>query len=205
MTELEQIAAGLLAQWTAQGNTGGGPIAVAALLDDLFPYRIARRFVAVDASEDYEALLLRLLSEEEDLVRVEPVDAADLARATTASRIPDLDVLQLLRGATVTISDRTIGRLKKAVAARPARTESVDHDAMTTSKAPAPAEAPPVAAATDTTECWSCDQPLPAGRAVKFCPFCGADQREPACPSCGAAVERTWHHCPDCGTRLRAA
>ncbi|HEY4320232.1 MAG TPA: zinc ribbon domain-containing protein [Gemmatimonadales bacterium] len=205
MTDLEALTAALLSQWQEHGGSGGGPIGVSELLDKVLPYRIARRVVEVDASEDYEALVLRLLAEEDDLVRVEPVDAADLARATVASRLPDLDVLQLLRSATVTVTDRTAARLRQAAAqvARqraeplPLAEDLPAHDAMAATPAHA-VEAVAVA------ECWSCSQELPAGRAVKFCPHCGADQRDPACPSCGVAVEREWQHCPDCGARLRA-
>jgi hypothetical protein len=50
--------------------------------------------------------------------------------------------------------------------------------------------------------CWSCSEGLPEGRSVKFCPFCGADQRPPACPACDGAIERHWKHCPDCGIKL---
>jgi len=35
---------------------------------------------------------------------VEPVEAADMAKATINSRLPDLDALQLLRSASVTIT-----------------------------------------------------------------------------------------------------
>ena len=72
MTELEGFAAALLGQWRAGGGKGGGPIAVSELLARVFPYRVARRILGIDVSEDYEALVLRLLSEEQDLVRVAP-------------------------------------------------------------------------------------------------------------------------------------
>jgi hypothetical protein len=250
MTDLERFAAALLTQWRAEGGTDGGPIAVSALLTKVFPYRVARRTLGIDVSEDYEALVLRLLSEEEDLVRVEPVDAADMAKATITSKLPDLDVLQLLRAATITITPRSIARLEGVLPMPNPKDESkwaepdlparVDPDAARTPDAmprvqveppakepadetkviplrverepvpvpPVPTGPPPAFLTTVSfsppaeEHCWSCVEPLPADREVKFCPFCGADQRQPACAACGAGVERKWKHCPDCGARL---
>jgi hypothetical protein len=220
------------------------------LLTKVFPYRVARRTLGIDVSEDYEALVLRLLSEEEDLVRVEPVDAADMAKATITSKLPDLDVLQLLRAATMTITPRSIARLEGVLPMPSPKDESrwadpglpahVDSDAAPLVDGipgpqveepgkepaddtrviplradrqpglaqPAPAGPPPAFLTTVSfsppteARCWSCAEPLPADREVKFCPFCGADQRQPTCAACGAGVERTWKHCPDCGVKL---
>ena len=250
MTELERFAAALLTQWRADGGTDGGPIAVSALLTKVFPYRVARRTLGIDVSEDYEALVLRLLSEEEALVRVEPVDAADMARATITSKLPDLDVLQLLRAATVTITSRSIARLEGVLPMPTAKDESKWAEAdspvelppdaaarlepvpslqaelpgteptndtkvipLRAEREPDPAPAvptgPPPAFLTTVTfsppaeeRCWSCSEPLPPDREVKFCPFCGADQRQPTCAACGTSVERKWKHCPDCGAKL---
>lgn len=268
MTELERLAATLLVQWRADGGANGGPIMVSALLDRVLPYRVARRILGIDVSEDYEALVLRLLSEDEDLVHVEPVEAADMAKATINSRLPDLDALQLLRSATLTITERTIARLGDVLPMPSAKEESkpaptsapvTSEDApprgarrgsATSTRAkgtqrtaefeatkvaaspPAPAAIPEdndviplhpeVAATADAkpsdpppeflttvsftppaaAHCWSCTGVLPVDRAVKFCPFCGADQRQPTCGKCGATAERGWKHCPDCGTKL---
>jgi hypothetical protein len=230
MTELERFAAALLTQWRADGSADGAPIVVSALLDKVLPYRVARRTLGIDVSEDYEALVLRLLAEDEDLVRVEPVSAADMAKATITSRLPDLDALQLLRSAQLTFTQRAIARLDDG----PPRTEATpsvaadpgpatpsailelhrDPDiiplhpmsgpAVDSKPAGPPAEflttvtfTPPAAA-----HCWNCSDALPVDRAVKFCPFCGADQRQPTCAACGAAAERGWKHCPECGTKL---
>lgn len=270
MTELERLAAALLVQWRTDGGVAGGPIAVSALLDRVLPYRVARRILGIDVSEDYEALVLRLLAEEEDLVRVDPVDAADMAKATVNSRLPDLDALQLLRSATVTLTERTIARLgdvlpmpsakeeaKPAPAPAPAPVTNDEPPSRTARRGSAPssrskatqraaefeapaaaasAPAPPVAPngndviplhpeiatvseskpagpqpdfLTTVTftppvaaHCWSCTGVLPLDRAVKFCPFCGTDQRQPTCTECGAMAERGWKHCPDCGATL---
>jgi hypothetical protein len=243
MTELEQFAATLLMQWRADGGAADAAIGVSALLDKVFPYRVARRTLGIDVSEDYEALVLRLLAEDEDLVRVEPVSAADMAKATITSRLPDLDALQLLRSARLTFTERAIARLDGGSAHTEAssRTEATPPVAEDpSSRAPAtqrvaaveapqsprnkdviplypthapvtqaaPAEPPPEFLATVTftppaaTHCWSCSDPLPLDRATKFCPFCGADQRQPTCAACGAAAERGWKHCPECGAKL---
>jgi len=250
MTELERFAAALLVQWRSDGGTDAQPITVGALLDKVFPYRLARRVLGIDVSEDYEALVLRLIAEEEQLVRTEPLDAAEMAKSTMTSKLPDLDVLQLLRAATISLTSRTIARLEGVLPMPPAREESrwaepaapvpeppAENDtlpdaapAVALEAAPAeraspdiiplhpagpesahertPTEPPPAFLTTvsftppsgDT--CWSCSEVLPKDRTVKFCPFCGADQRQPTCGACGTPVERRWKHCPECGGSL---
>jgi hypothetical protein len=236
MTELERFAATLLTQWRADGGVDGAPITVSVLLDRVLPYRVARRMLGIDVSEDYEALVLRLLAEDEDLVRTEPVNAADMAKATITSRLPDLDALQLLRSAQVSFSERAIARLgdtlsRTEVSARAEATQSVAadpgpstppmmlelhrdpdiiplHPVILSAADSKPAEPPPEFLTTVTftppapAHCWSCTESLPVDRAVKFCPFCGADQRQPTCAACGAATERSWKHCPECGAKL---
>ncbi len=204
MTELERLAAVLVTQWRSEGGHDGESIAVSALLDRVLPYRVARRSLGIDINEDYEALMLRLLSEEEGLVRVMPPDAAALAAATSGARLPDLSVLQLLRSATVMIPAATVARLADRVAA-PAKDASPWAPEAVAEVVPATEPAVPSMAATAPAapvQCWSCSEMLPTDRQVKFCPFCGSDQRQPVCRSCGAVAERGWKHCPDCGGSL---
>jgi hypothetical protein len=190
MTELERVAAALISQWRGEGGGDAEPIGVGALLDRVLPYRVARRILGIDVNEDYEALMLRLLAEEEQLVHVTPADAAELAKATSGARLPDLGVLQLLRSASITLDAAVLARLAGAAPSVPA--------------AGSKWAAEPVAVPADPSgaTCWSCVEALPRGRQVKFCPFCGADQRQPACAACGAQAERGWKHCPDCGGPL---
>jgi hypothetical protein len=234
MTDLERFAAALRSQWRSEGSTEAGPIGVGAILDRVLPYRIARRNLGIDVSEDYEAMVLRLVAEEAGLARVEPPEAGEMARTTLAAKLPDLDVLKLLRSATLTLSDEAVEQLDGVLPMPPSHDESkwappverVEGDlppdnsdiiplpispalaeavaeatAMPLSPAPEPVSPVPETPSAEAW-CWSCADPLPANRQVKFCPFCGADQRQPACPACGASVERRWRHCPECGVRL---
>jgi predicted RNA-binding Zn-ribbon protein involved in translation (DUF1610 family) len=224
MTELQRFTAAVLAQWQARGGTGGGPIAVADLLERVLPYRLARRELGIDVSEDYEAIMLRLIAEEEQLVRTDPVDAADMAKTTISSKLPDLDVLQLLRAATITVTPRAqvilAGEesleLTGAVAVEEAASSETpvvaDAEPESTWAPPRPIptadhqEPPPVTTTPSAADesCWSCHEALPPARNAKYCPQCGADQQQPNCAACGGAVERRWKHCPDCGAKLWA-
>jgi hypothetical protein len=59
------------------------------------------------------------------------------------------------------------------------------------------AEPPPPAASRE--DCWSCNEPLPAGRPVRFCPQCGLVQIEIPCEECSAPLEPDWKFCVSCG------
>lgn len=64
---------------------------------------------------------------------------------------------------------------------------------------PPPLPAPDRELSHGLSACGFCDAALPAGRRVRFCPFCGADQRLRPCPRCDAVLESGWHYCISCG------
>jgi RNA polymerase subunit RPABC4/transcription elongation factor Spt4 len=221
MTDLERFAAVLLTELQSEGVSAGGDLAVGSLLDRTFPYKVARRTLALDTVEDYELLVLRLVAEEGMMVHTSPVEAAEMARATLATRIPDLDVLRLLRSATITFTDDTMGRLdgvrlmprgdapapvptEDAASDEPATAPSADHGVIPIRRVQEVADATAVGGRTPAARpaCWQCAAALPTGRTVNFCVECGADQRQPACGGCGVVVERDWKHCPACGHAL---
>ncbi len=47
--------------------------------------------------------------------------------------------------------------------------------------------------------CRACDQVLPAGRPITFCPHCGQNLTTVNCPACGSELELEWRFCPSCG------
>lgn len=53
-----------------------------------------------------------------------------------------------------------------------------------------------------TAACFGCDASLPQGREVRFCPFCGHDQRLRPCASCGEVLEPGWRFCIGCGAGI---
>lgn len=228
MTDLERFAAVLLAEWLQEGRHHGDPIAVGSLLDRTLPYRTARKLLGIDVSEDYEMLVLRLIAEENGLVRTEPTAAAAMARETVASKLPDLDVLHRLHSAAMTFTDEAVDRLEgvrpmpvappepAAIPEPPSPPASrtvipIRPEVEVPSEVPAPPKVPDeppaefltgVAFTPPAPGCWSCQTPLPTDRVVKFCVACGADQRAPSCPGCGTTVERGWSFCPECGGGL---
>lgn len=124
MTDLERFAAVLLAEWLQEGRHHGDAIAVGSLLDRTLPYRTARKLLGIDVSEDYEMMVLRLVAEEGGLVHTEPAEAAMVARETLGTKVPDLDLLQRLRSASMVFTDDAADRLEGVrpipVAAAPA-------------------------------------------------------------------------------------
>jgi len=212
MSELQRFAAAILAQWRSEGGGDAAPIDVSVLLDRVLPYRMARRMLGIDISEDYEALMLRLLAEEGGFATITPSDAAELAREELRAKLPELAVLQLLRSSSIVLNASRIDAAAAVDAAPAAATAPIPPlkespwapppAPPAPAPAPAPAALPVVDDVTSADACWACFEPLPVGPNVKFCPFCGADQRQPTCNACGAAAQIGWKHCAECGAKL---
>ena len=47
--------------------------------------------------------------------------------------------------------------------------------------------------------CRACNEQLPVGRAITFCPHCGENLTRVNCPACGSEMEFDWRFCPVCG------
>ena len=172
----------------------------------LVPYRATRGDVGVDTAEEYELLLLRLLSGERGYMFTDEVMQDDIRREL-ASGNPDLTTLQAYGTAKVTLAQQA---LRLVLEAEPPQ------------GSPAVAEVPPVAAAKPrpsfqtnvsripdpTVEtparaprpgCRFCGQPLPEGRDVTFCAHCGQNPKVRRCPGCSSDLEPGWKFCVTCG------
>lgn len=48
-------------------------------------------------------------------------------------------------------------------------------------------------------QCRACNEELPGGRPITFCPHCGQNVTVTNCPACGSELEVGWRFCPTCG------
>jgi hypothetical protein len=71
--------------------------------------------------------------------------------------------------------------------------------------APEPAITPNPVVPQAGERCRFCDEVLPAGRAITFCPHCGQNVTTTNCPACGSELEVGWKFCPTCGRPAGAA
>lgn len=71
-----------------RGHPPDQPIKVSELYQDLVPYRAVRSALGVELNADYEHALLRLLSGERDLLRLEPQQARDELRREVEASYP---------------------------------------------------------------------------------------------------------------------
>ncbi|HEY4129818.1 MAG TPA: zinc ribbon domain-containing protein [Gemmatimonadaceae bacterium] len=53
-------------------------------------------------------------------------------------------------------------------------------------------------------KCRSCNETLPPGRPITFCPHCGQNLTTMNCPACGSELELGWKFCPICGRPANA-
>jgi hypothetical protein len=185
---------------------------VAELYQDLVPYRTHRGQLGFASNQDYEAAVLGLLAGLGDFARIEPAEARETLAAEAASRNPDPTLFREFAAARVRLNQQRVRTLLagNAAYAPPSETPEPEPSAAPTAAAVSPpppvfelaAEPPPPRirqTAPATPRCPSCEQALPADRAVVFCPFCGKEVGRPVCARCGDDLAPEWRFCPRCG------
>jgi hypothetical protein len=207
------------------------PLTVAEMVRTVVPYRTSRDALGLDSSEDYDLLILRLLSGEGGFVEVRPAEVAARAAAEVAGIHPDPALLREFGGTEVTLATarlaQALGPGPDAAWAPPEAVdseqtlESLDSDAdsdedpgvIETGRVPWTVD--PIsggrggviplhtgAVPDEGTRCGYCGGLLPAGRQVNFCPHCGQSQTFIRCGECGNEVEFGWKHCVACGASV---
>ena len=170
------------------------PVAtVADLYQQLIPYRAVRAELGILELAEYEHALLRLLAGERGSLRLRDEDAQRELRRELGSPNPILGLYRDYAAVEVVLlpADRTLPAATAAPTAPPVPVPDVPPPPL-----PEPEAAPPAPAA---TTCRSCRCALPAADQLRFCPFCGVNQWETACPQCGSMLQPDWSFCIRCG------
>jgi predicted RNA-binding Zn-ribbon protein involved in translation (DUF1610 family) len=205
------------------------PFDVAELYQTILPYRHNRRDLGLDSNEDYEIVLTELLSGARDYLivdeRIRDTLKAELASpnpdpsafkqfadaqvALSPAALAKVDSSQPLRASaaaprasTGSPAMATAAAVTTPMAPMSRRSSPSSAPSVTPSSVPASS---PVATPPKTTmprpgdRCRSCNQALPAGREITFCPHCGQNLTTMNCLACGSDLELGWKFCPVCG------
>jgi hypothetical protein len=186
------------------------PFEIAELYQNIIPYRGHRRSLKLDSIEDYEMALLRLLSGERGYAAVEPVNVQETFVLESESVNPNPGAFRDFAAATVRLSHgavRSVLDEKAAYAPPEPATEDSEYapPEVTEPEPSSPPEPEPAGSggglvfeAVEVT-CPHCQEELPGGRRVIFCPFCGQQLEESRCARCGDPLEPGWQFCGTCG------
>lgn len=205
------------------------PFPISELYESLVPYRTHRKILGIESGEDYEMVVLRLLSGERGYASIEPAEVRQTLAREAASVNPDTGLFRRYTGAKVHLDpDRVSDALRGAgseadaqrVVTEEAAVEAAPLDPETDAAAEAQALLPfvldeeeeepeePVVArpreipAHVSAPCAYCGGDLPVGRAVLFCPHCGQNVGVVHCPTCGSELDVGWRFCITCGQKV---
>lgn len=158
------------------------PFTVADLYQQIMPYRHFRRELALETNQEYELVLMELLTGARGYLDVDEQLRDQLGKELTSSS-PEPSRVRAFADAHVSISAEAQGRVPDSSVSPAIRT-------------PTPSSSAPKV---DDTKCRFCAGALPPGRASNYCPHCGQNLRVLNCPACGAEVEAEWRFCVACG------
>jgi hypothetical protein len=198
------------------------PFEVEELYQTILPYRLHRRELGLETNQDYEMVMLSLLSGTRGYLVIDD-KMRDVLTAERASPNPDPSIIRKFGAAHVALAPETLHRLESenrasggqgildtptssppGAGAHRAGSPAVAVDPPPTTTA-SPANEPlarraprPITISSDE-RCLYCKGELPGGRQISFCPHCGQDLTVVHCPACGSELERGWKFCVTCG------
>ncbi len=202
-----------------------GPIQLGEIHQSLVPYRTHRAVLGIETNQDYEMVVLRLLSGERGYARVEPEEVRHTLEREVRAVNPDTAAFRRFGAASVFLDPdqvRVALMEHEAHAAAWGARVPADGEAPDEAPQPAAADAPeqgdllfsleeepaetPVPSGRDVTiggvQCGYCGGDLPVGRTVIFCPHCGQNVGVMHCPVCGTELDVGWQFCITCGREM---
>ncbi len=191
-----EALADLLARRLEEAGRSADPVvSVAELHRTLLPYHICRGSLGYASKAEYDLELLELLGSERYLLPAE-TELRAAVREERGSAEPGLGFLKNFAAAQVQIQSGLSVQQPVADEAGPAPR------ARRAEAGPPPASSPrvePSAGPGEGGQCWRCGRGLPQRSGLRFCVFCGSDQRQPLCLGCDEELEPGWAYCPRCG------
>jgi len=152
------------------------PFSVSELHQRVLPYRHFRRELGLETNQEYELVLMELLSGARDYLDVDERLRDELGRELNSSA-PEPSRVRDFADAQVSLSPKGLA----AGADTGAKSASVE------------------ATPSNAGVCRYCGGDLPVGREFNFCPHCGQNLKVHNCPACGAELEAGWKFCVSCG------
>jgi hypothetical protein len=171
-------------QLLAQGFT------LSDLEERLLPYREVRREMANGGADAFETALLRLVAGDRGYLQADP-ELQGACRSALAFPSPTLSMVRAWATSTLRLAQANGAAVPPAV--------SNEHDLFPPpSQRPTPSSSAAAPAVAHRC-CRYCDNKLPQGRAITFCPFCGMDLTKRQCPACSTELDVNWRYCVTCG------
>jgi hypothetical protein len=184
-------------------ETGGEPrsVTIAEIYQHLVPYRAVRTDLGFGELPEYEHALLRMLAGGRHPLHVEHDQVREELQRELRSNHPIVGIYRDYAAVKVRVDPAGM----PAPPPVPERTDPAPPPRQAVrppAAAPSPrprASAAPAAPAVSAGRCGLCEQPLPAGEGVRFCPFCGGAARPVPCGECGEELRPGWRFCAACG------
>jgi hypothetical protein len=168
------------------------PFTVGDLHQQILPYRHFRRDLGLETNQEYELVLMELLTGARGYLDVDERLRDQLGKELASSppepsRVRDFADANVSLG---TAADAAVGaKSAEAAQQRGQQTPSAAGRSVPSS----------ALGKSDATHCRYCSGELPQGRLMSFCPHCGQNLQVLNCPACGAEVEAGWKFCVACG------
>ena len=162
------------------------PISVGELYQQILPFRHYRRDLHLETNQEYELLLMELLSGARGYLDVDDRLRDELTKELQA-KTPETSRVRDFADSQVSVNAAAQKQVPDVAEPRERRNSGVVRR---------PSPRPNVPA------CRYCGGELPEGRALNFCPHCGQNLQVLNCPGCGADVEFGWKFCVSCGKTI---
>ncbi|MFY7923572.1 MAG: zinc ribbon domain-containing protein [Gemmatimonas sp.] len=169
------------------------------LEERLLPYHDVRREMAQSGAGAFETALLRLVAGDRGYLRTDP-ELQAACREALAFPSPTLALVRSWASSTRLVTN--VGHPTASGGTALVDAGLVDeHDLFPAPSQGVPAAPSPSAAPAKRVRscCRYCDNTLPEGRKVTFCPHCGLDLTKRQCPACSTELEAHWKFCVTCG------